>query len=49
MTGKLECFSDNNQAKGFYLAKGWKLLCKEMDEEAGALKMVMAKTLTKKN
>lgn len=44
---KLECFSDNDRAMGFYRAKGWKPLCEEMDEEAGALKMVMAKTLTK--
>ncbi|MHB8119423.1 MAG: hypothetical protein ACYDHX_11935 [Methanothrix sp.] len=32
---------------GFYRAKGWKPLYEEMDEEAGALKMVMTKTLTK--
>jgi len=48
-TAKLECFSDNDQAMGFYLAKGWKLLGEEMDEEASALKMVMAKTLTTKS
>lgn len=46
-TAKLECFSDNDRAMGFYLAKGWKLLSEEMDEEAGALKMVMEKPLTK--
>ncbi|MFZ2473138.1 MAG: GNAT family N-acetyltransferase [Methanothrix sp.] len=45
-TAKLECFSDNDRAMEFYLAKGWKILCEEMDEEAGALKMVMTKTLT---
>ena len=45
-TAKLECFSDNDRAMGFYLAKGWKILCEEMDEEAGALKIVMTKTLT---
>jgi [ribosomal protein S18]-alanine N-acetyltransferase len=44
---KLECFSDNDRAMGFYRAKGWKPLCEEMDEEAGALKMVMTKTLIK--
>jgi hypothetical protein len=31
---------------GQILAKGWKILCEEMDEEAGALKIVMTKTLT---
>jgi len=46
-TAKLECFSDNGRAMEFYLAKGWKVLCEEMDEEAGALKMVMAKSLMK--
>ncbi len=46
---KLECFSDNDQAMGFYLANGWKLLCEEMDKEACALKMVMEKPLTKKS
>lgn len=48
-TAKLECFSDNDLAMGFYLAKGWKLLSEEMDEEAGALKMVMEKPLTKES
>ena len=43
----LECFSDNDRAMGFYLAKGWKPLREEMDEEAGALKVVMTRTLTK--
>ena len=46
---KLQCFSDNDRAVGFYQAKGWKLLCEEMDEEAGALKMVMTKTLAKES
>lgn len=46
---KLECFSDNDRALGFYRAKGWKLLCEEMDEDAGALKMVMTKTLTEES
>jgi len=45
-TAKLECFSDNDRAMGVYLAKGWKILCEEMDEDAGALKIVMTKTLT---
>ncbi len=45
-TAKLECFSDNDRAMGFYLAKGWKLLSEEMDGEAGALKMIMEKPLT---
>ncbi|VVB71765.1 Acetyltransferase (GNAT) domain protein [uncultured archaeon] len=44
-TAKLECFSDNVRAMGFYRAKGWKALCEVMDEEAGALKMVMTKAL----
>lgn len=48
-TAKLECFSDNDRAMGFYRAKGWKILCEEMDEEAGALKIVMTKTLTKES
>jgi len=48
-TAKLECFSDNDKAMGFYLTKGWKLLCEEMDEEAGALKMVLEKPLIKKS
>lgn len=48
-TAKLECFSDNDKAMGFYLTKGWKLLCEEMDEEAGALKMVLEKPLMKKS
>ncbi len=43
---KLECFSGNDRAMEFYRAKGWKPLCEEMDEEAGALKMVMTKALT---
>jgi len=43
----LECFSYNYCAMGFYQAKGWKPLCEEMDEDAGALKVVMTKTLTK--
>ena len=38
---KLGCFSDNKPALGFYLARGWKVLCEEMDGEAGALKTVM--------
>ncbi|OPY50031.1 MAG: putative acetyltransferase [Methanosaeta sp. PtaU1.Bin112] len=42
---KLECFSDNHRAMEFYRAKGFKPICEEMDEEAGALKMVMTKTL----
>lgn len=46
---RLECFSDNDRAMGFYRAKGWKPLCEEMDEEAGALKMVMTKTLIKES
>jgi len=41
---RLECFSDNDRAIGFYQAKGYKPLCEEMDEEAGALKKVMTKT-----
>ena len=41
---RLECFSDNDRAIGFYQAKGYKPLREEMDEEAGALKMVMIKT-----
>ncbi|MCK9564475.1 MAG: GNAT family N-acetyltransferase [Methanothrix sp.] len=48
-TAKLECFSDNDRAMGFYLTKGWKLLCEEMDQEAGALKMIMEKPLTKES
>jgi GNAT superfamily N-acetyltransferase len=48
-TAKLECFSDNDKAMGFYLTKGWKLLCEVMDEEAGALKMVLEKPLIKMN
>ena len=48
-TAKLECFSDNDRAMGFYLTKGWKLLREEMDGEAGALKMVMEKPLTKES
>jgi GNAT superfamily N-acetyltransferase len=48
-TAKLECFSDNDRAMGFYLTKVWKLLCEEMDEVAGALKMVMEKPLTKES
>lgn len=44
---KLECFSDNDRALEFYRTKGWEVLCEEMDEEAGALKMVMTKTLKK--
>ncbi|MDD4093730.1 MAG: GNAT family N-acetyltransferase, partial [Methanothrix sp.] len=46
-TAKLECFSDNDRALGFYHARGWNVLCQEMDEYAGALKMVMTKTLKK--
>ena len=46
---KLGCFSDNDRAMEFYQAKGWKLLCEEMDEEAGALKTVMTKKLTKES
>lgn len=46
-TAKLECFSDNDRALGFYRARGWNVLCQEMDEYAGALKMVMTKTLKK--
>ena len=46
--GTLECFSDNDRAMGFYRAKGWEFFCEEMDEEAGALKTVMTKALTKK-
>ncbi len=48
-TAKLECFSDNDKAMGFYLTKGWKLLCEVMDEEAGVLKMVLEKPLIEKN
>lgn len=44
---RLECFSDNGRAIGFYQAKGYKPLCEEMDEEAGALKKVMTKSLSK--
>ena len=44
---KLDCFSDNERAMGFYLAQGWKPLFEEMDQEVGALKTVMAKTLKK--
>jgi GNAT superfamily N-acetyltransferase len=47
-TARLECFSDNDKAMGFYLTRGWKLLCEEMDEEAGALKMVLEKPLIEK-
>ncbi len=47
--GTLECFSDNDRAMGFYQAKGWKILCEEMDEEAGALKTRMTKVQTKEN
>lgn len=43
---RLECFSDNDHAIGFYQAKGYKPICEEMDEEAGALKKVMTKSLT---
>jgi GNAT superfamily N-acetyltransferase len=46
---KLACFSGNDRAMRFYLDRGWKLLCEEMDEEAGALKMVMTKTLKEEN
>jgi ribosomal-protein-alanine N-acetyltransferase len=42
---KLECFSDNYRAMGFYQAKGYNPICEEMDEEAGALKKVMTKPL----
>lgn len=41
---RLECFSGNDRAIGFYQAKGYKPICEEMDEEAGALKKVMTKT-----
>lgn len=44
---KLECFSDNDRAMGFYRAKGWEPLCEEMDKEVGVLKVVMTKTLAK--
>lgn len=44
---KLECFRDNDRAMGFYRARGWNVLCQEMDEYAGAMKMVMTKTLKK--
>lgn len=44
-TAKLACFSDNSRALKFYLDRGWKILCEEKDEETGALKMVMTKTL----
>ncbi|HPJ85256.1 MAG TPA: GNAT family N-acetyltransferase [Methanothrix sp.] len=46
---KLACFSDNDRAMRFYLNKGWKPLSEEMNEEAGALEMVMTKTLTKED
>jgi ribosomal protein S18 acetylase RimI-like enzyme len=42
---KLECFSDNYRAMGFYQAKGYNPICEEMDKEAGALKKVMTKPL----
>lgn len=45
-TANLACFSDNGGALRFYLDKGWRILCEEKDEKAGALKMVMTKTLT---
>jgi GNAT superfamily N-acetyltransferase len=45
---KLACFSDNDRAIRFYLDKGWKILREDINEEAGALEMVMTKTLTKK-
>jgi len=44
---KLECFSDNDRAMGFYRDKGWEALSEEMDKEAGALKTVMIKALKK--
>lgn len=43
--GTLECFSDNHRALEFYRARGWKPICREMDDEAGAFKIVMTKTL----
>ncbi|RQW79643.1 MAG: GNAT family N-acetyltransferase [Methanothrix sp.] len=43
----LACFSDNDRAMVFYRAKGWKPLSEEMNEESGALEVVMTKTLTK--
>lgn len=47
--GVLECFCDNGRAVGFYLAKGWQPLRQEMDDEAGAMKMVMTKALVQPN
>ena len=44
---KLECFSDNDKAIGFYRAKGWEPLREEVDEVAGASKVVMTKMLKK--
>jgi ribosomal-protein-alanine N-acetyltransferase len=46
-TAKLECFSDNDQAMGFYRAQGWEALCEERDKEAGALKTIMTKAMKK--
>jgi ribosomal protein S18 acetylase RimI-like enzyme len=46
-TARLECFSDNHQAMGFYRAKGWEPLREEMDKEVGVLKVVMTKNLPK--
>ncbi|MDQ1283370.1 MAG: [ribosomal protein S18]-alanine N-acetyltransferase, partial [Euryarchaeota archaeon] len=47
--GTLECFSDNDRALGFYRSKGWQPLLQEMDDEAGAMKMVMTKALVQPN
>ncbi|MDD4650720.1 MAG: GNAT family N-acetyltransferase [Methanothrix sp.] len=42
---RLECFSDNYRAMGFYQAKGYNPISEDMDEDAGALKKVMTKSL----
>ncbi len=44
-TGRLSCFTQNDQGMGFYLSRGWKVAGEGKNEETGALETRMVKTL----